>query len=410
MIDSIEAQKAVIGCILLEPTLADSIFSRLPPKCFVQEELQRIYQTCYSRHKHGKVCDFVTLCTDYPESKVFLADCMQTVVSEKHIDGYIQAVIDDYRKSLMISAATEIQLCQNADEMAEVLCNAADVQQKIIAAQSDTTTAEFMQACIEYLEKLGREREQGISTGFFRLDSRMGGLRKSSYTVLGGRSGHGKTDFALNIALKAAKKGARVLYLSMEMTRDQLMDRIASNIAQIDSIKLRDNTLAADDIAKIATALDAIAKKTKLFIDDGTNLKFTDIEAKCLKYKPEVLFIDHLGLIKGSKRTQWENQFEISQELRQLANKMGIAIFALAQQSSRAEKAKDKTAVMSDVKGTDGIANDADAVMFISADLEGETWHDVTLQITKNRNGGTKPIHMRWNPKFHTYCEIEYGH
>lgn len=407
---SIEAQKAVIGCILLEPDTAGAIFSKLPPKCFMQEEIRKIYISCRARRKKGAAYDFVTLCSEYPDSKLFLADCMQTVVSTRHVDGYIQAVIDDYRKSLMLAAVVEIQSCENADEMADVLNDANSAQEKIRAAQTDGATAEFMDACIEYIESLGQKRDTGISTGFFRLDLRLGGLRKASYTVLAGRSGHGKTDFALNVALKVAKRGTRVLYLSMEMTREQLMDRIASNITLIDSMKIRDNTLSADEIAKIACALDAIAKKTKLFIDEGTNLTFADIEAKCLKFKPEILFIDHLGLVKGNKKTQWENQFEISQELRQLANRMGIAVFALVQQSSRAEKAKDKTAIMSDVKGTDGIANDADAVMFITADVEGEAWRDVKLQLTKNRNGENKPVYLRWNPQFHTYCEVEYEH
>lgn len=407
--DGLEAQKAVLGCIMLS---ADEslIYAKLPAKCFRNELLRNVFMHFRQRYKSGQANDFVTAVSKFGnESKQTFTECID-IAEPRYIDAYINVVIDDYRLMLIDDMVNDILSSATLEEKSEIIKNAAKVQEQIISAQSNGIKT-FMQSCVDYIECMNMEKRRGIRTGFLQLDFRIGGICKSSYTVLAGRSGHGKTDLALNIALNMAKQQVNVLYLSLEMSTNRLMDRIASNISKIDSMDIRDDKLTAEQKSLISSKLDDLCNNTKLYFDDTAAVSVDDIKAKCLKIKPQVVFIDHMGLIKGDRKKQhWERQFEISQELRQFANSTGIAIFVLAQQSSRAEKIKDKTAVMSDIKGTDGIANDADTVMFIHADESGERWRDVTLQLTKNREGNLKPLNFKWRPQYHEYIEVDYVH
>ena len=137
-----------------------------------------------------------------------------------------------------------------------------------------------MQSCVDYIERMNAEKRRGIRTGYLQLDFRIGGICKSSYTVLAGRSGHGKTDLALNIALNMAKHQIRVLYLSLEMSTNRLMDRIASNISKIDSMNIRDDDLSAEQKSLIAKKLDDLCSNTKLFFDDTEFVNNVDIISK----------------------------------------------------------------------------------------------------------------------------------
>lgn len=409
-----EPELAVIGCLLLDTSLCDMVFPRLPAKCFADDTTRRVFAMIRTQHKSG-ASDVVSLFGQADEeAKVLMARCMETVVTTSNIDAYISLVINNYRKRRISSACMEIAMQADspgtqANDLTGMLRAQLSEQEKIERAQLDSSTKEFSDAAVEYIENLYGDKLTGYYPGYSRLGSMLGGFIPSSFYILAGRSGMGKTDFALNLAVNFAQKGVRTLYLSMEMTRVQLFDRLASRLTQTNSTKIRDRSLDENERLMISNTLAKLCDdKTPLYTDEGQRLSCDDVEAKIIKWQPQVLVVDHVGLMRGDgKKQRWESQLEISQTLKALALKYNIVVLALAQQTSDVEKRSDKKANMSDIKGTDGYSNDADAVMFVSADLYDKDveWIDATIQIVKNRNGRCGSIQYRWKPQYHTYME-----
>lgn len=415
MLRSDEAEMAVLGCLMLEPERAEAVFSSLPAKCFGNEEMRKIYAVCRKRFRKEEAIDFVTLST-VTGAQVVLAQCMELVSSTGNTDGYIDLVIDFYRKREIYGVFTA--LCEealneaaDADELTEKIERALDYQRKVMQARNDSNAKEFTDALLEYFDQLYAEKVPSWHTGFGTLNRMLGGMLPKTFTVLAGRSGQGKTAFALNLAVNLARS-CRVLYLSMEMPRKQIFDRIAARIAHVDSIAIRDGALTGQDRAGIQREFDSLAGKgVQLVVDDSQQLTMDDLERKIIRWKPDVVFVDHVGLMKGDPRKQrWEVFTEISQACKRLAKKHKIAVVALAQQTSDVEKRTNKKANMSDVKGTDSFSNDADALLFITADTEAApgavVWVDTSIQIVKNRNGSCGTVRYHWMPKYHEYVEV----
>lgn len=414
MIRSDEAEMAVIGCLMLEPEHAEDIFLNLPAKCFGNEELKKLYSICRSRFKKGEAIDFVTLSTlaGNPDG---LAKCMDIVSSTANTDGYVDLVIDFYRKRKIYD--TCVTLCEealnestSADELTGKVERALEYQHRVMQARDDSNAKEFTDAILEYFEQLYSEKPKTWKTGFSSLNRMLGGVIPGTFTVLAGRSGKGKTAFALNLAVNLARN-CRVLYLSMEMPRKQIIDRIAARIAHVDSTLIRDGALTNEQKIDIQREFDGlVGKGVQLVVDDCQQLNIDDLERKIVRWKPDVVFVDHVGLMKGdAKKQRWEIFTEISQTCKMIALNHNIAVIALAQQTSDVEKRGNKKANMSDVKGTDSFSNDADAMLFISADLENAStaaWVDSTIQIVKNRNGSCGEIKYHWMPKYHEYIEV----
>ena len=415
MLRSDEAEMAVIGCLLLEPERAEALFASLPAKCFGNEGLRRIYTLCRKRFKQGEPVDFVTM-SSVTGAQTVLAQCMELVSSTGNTDGYADLVVDFYRKREIYTVCTN--LCEEAinestgaDELTGKMERALDYQRLVMQAQSDSNAKELTDALLDYFDQLYAEKPRSWKMGFSTLNRMLGGLLPETFTVLAGRSGRGKTAFALNLAVNLARS-CRVLYLSMEMLKKQLFDRIAARIAHIDSIAIRDGTLTTEQKVSIQREFDSlVGKGVQLVVDDCQQLTLDDLERKIIRWKPDVVFIDHVGLMKGDpKKQRWEAFTEISQACKTMALRHRIAVFALAQQTSDVEKRANKKANLSDVKGTDSFSNDADAMLFISADMEAQqnnaAWVDASIQIVKNRNGSCGEIQYHWLPKYHEYIEV----
>lgn len=405
---------AVIGCILLDPDRSGEIFSFLPAKCFESEELKKIFCLCRKRHRNGKPIDFVSMAS-VTGQKEALANCMEIISTTKNADGYIDLVIEFYRKREIYNAC--MALCEeamdeitSADELTGKIERELDYQHRIAQAQNDSNAKEFNDATLDYFDQLYAPAPKKWKTGFSTLNRMLGGFMPETFTVLAGRSGRGKTAFALNLAVNLSKS-CRVLYLSMEMPKKQIFDRIASRIAHIDSISIRDGALTNEQKTEIQQAFDQlVGKGVQLVVDDCQQLTIDDLERKIVRWKPDVVFIDHIGLMKGDpKKQRWEVFTEISQACKTMAMNHKIAVIGLAQQKSDVEKRANKKANMSDVKGTDSFSNDTDAMLFINADVEtaeSAEWVDASIQIVKNRNGYCGEIPFHWMPKYHEYIEV----
>ena len=325
-------------------------------------------------------------------------------------------LMDQYRRRVLSEDLTKLAGALReevpTEEVLRDLNRAAEVQQKLAQVQK-STSMDMLGSIIEYLNSLYRADEQPIKTGFAPFDKAVGGLPPKSVNIISGRSGMGKSDFAIFLAVKLAVQGVRVLYLSMEMPRTQIMARIASRVAMIDSRKLYDaKSLTPEERNTVSTLLERISK-IPLILDEQQALTTADVAAKIRKHRPQVIVVDHMQLMarESNYRQSWENLAETSRAMKRLAMNENVILIELVQQNADIEKRGDKVPKMSDVKGTDCYTNDADNLMFIQADRspgamgEGDSV-EVQLFVTKARYASPGVTAFRWQPQYHRYMAI----
>lgn len=406
----------LIGCD--DDSYIEKAFSQLSAECFVTEELSKLYLELREQYRTFGKIDVVLASKNLGAGyKKIMVECMQLVPSPRTLPQYTDKLFEVYRKRVLLKDISNIKddLTINAplSEIMQTVSNMVTTQNKLDEVQDCSTSLDFLDSVIEFINSLG-VKNKSYKTGLQLLDYVLGGFQPKSVSVIAGRSGMGKTDIAIFLATRLAISGTRVLYLTMEMPRTQIMGRITSRVSRIDSTKIRDGNLSDNEKALINISLDKICKIPLIF-DEQQNLSVYDISSKIKKHKPQVVFIDHLGLMALDKyKKRWESISDNSVALKKLAMETGVAIVELVQQNSEAEKRADKTANLSDLKGSDGIGNDADTVMFIRADksgkgdiLTGDESVKAYLQIEKNRSGKTGTIGFNWQPQYHTYTMID---
>lgn len=415
-----DTEMSVIGGLLLSDNQEhiEQVFSRITPKCFTYENLRIAYETIRKDYQEHKKIDLtITLNQLGDEYKEILVQCMDLVPVSSLLPQYSALLFDNYRRNTLDYGLGKLgeKLIAGAptSELMAELNRIITVQEKFDEIQLNTTSLDFLDSIIEYMKHLYSEKQASYKTGIGLLDYMLAGFRGGEVTALSGRSGMGKSDMAIFLATQLAVKGVRVLYLTMEMKRVQIMNRIASRVTKVDSSLLLE-TDKIDDGKKqsIAFALDKICKIPLIF-DEQQNISVYDVQSKIAKHKPQVVFIDHIGLMAQDKyKKQWESISETSKALKQIAMKENIALVELVQQNTEVERRKEKHGKLSDLKGTDAIGNDCDNVMFIYADkdntiLSGDMWVDTELQIVKNRNSKTGTIKFHWFPQYHSYKQVE---
>ena len=196
---------------------------------------------------------------------------------------------------------------------------------------------------------------------------------------------------------------------SMEMPSDQLMERVASRLAHVDSSVLRDKKPSPDQMEAVTKALSWAKEKTQLTIDEQTRITVEDVENKILRHNADVIFIDHVGLMQHVQRKNlWESIADTSQRLKELAKKHNVVIIALVQENRAANKAADSTSL----KGSDNLTNDADGILQMRSDppkefITGDRWIDAEVHITKNRHGGCGILKYYWWPQYHDWRQLD---
>lgn len=419
MTKALECEMSVIGALLCSDNdeALQTAFSRISPKAFSDESLREIYKAIVKVWQETGKTDCVLILKALPEEyRARIPICMDLVPAPSLLPHYTAMLIDQYRRRVLSEDLTKLAGALReevpTEEVLRDLNRAAEVQQKLAQVQK-STSMDMLGSIIEYLNSLYRADEQPIKTGFAPFDKAVGGLPPKSVNIISGRSGMGKSDFAIFLAVKLALQGVRVLYLSMEMPRTQIMARIASRVAMIDSRRLSDaKSLTEEERTTVAVLLERISK-IPLVLDEQQGLTIAAIAAKIRKHRPQVIFVDHMQLMaqENPSRQGWENLAETSRAMKRMAMNENVIFVELVQQNSDIEKRGDKTPRMSDVKGTDGYTNDADTLMFIQADRSADAMNsgesvDVRLFIAKNRNGSVGQLPFRWQPQFHRYLAL----
>lgn len=412
-------EMSVIGSILMEPAFLGIARGMLSPRMFEDERLARVFSCALKLAKANLPIDTVTV-TDKlgDEYGPLIVECAQMVptVSEGNFAVYAGAVLDAWREREIRAAALEIATGgQTADEMTAKMAELLKRQYDITSKVRRTTERTFLEAVGEaYKSMFAPDTSLKIERGAFgMLCDVLGGLQRGGVYVIAARPGDGKTDIALQLAVTLAKD-YRVDYRSLEMSTEQLTHRILSRACIINSTKFRDHRISENEQKRIGMVVDAM-KGLHLVMDDTASISADDVEAKLAASKPDVMFIDYLGLMKGDtsgKKPLWQVTGETMHALKASAKRHNAVIVALVQMNRSVDKQKEPT--LSDLRGSGDIEADADAVLFMRPEkgndfLSGDDYWPVQMILAKSRHGGVGRVEYHWQPQYHRYLPLVKG-
>lgn len=431
-----EAEQSVLGAVLLDSSCMDRVAEILPrPDYFYMTQNRRIYDAMLQMFTAGRPIDFVTLLEtlkqtgDFDESdgKTYLLQLAQLVPSISNVETYASIVRDKYDVRTLITTARDIvEEAASGEVDASALLDSAE--QRIF----DIRRGKNMQGLqrvdeiiLDEFDRLDRlnspdaDQYRGIPTGIKELDDAITGLNRTDFILLGARPGMGKTSFALNIARHAAVKAdKRVAFFSLEMSKEQLVSRLLSTEALVEGTKLRTGRLSEDEWVRLIEAGDVLSK-AQLYFDDNPAVTVPEIKAKLRRLRDvDLVVIDYLQLMTASMRIENRVQevSQITRNLKIMAKELNIPVLVLSQLARDSEKRTNHRPVLSDLRDSGSIEQDADIVLFLYRDdyyQDTEPQDDGTDKnqseciIAKNRHGETKTIPLHWQGEFMRFTAQE---
>ena len=428
-----EAEQAVLGSMLIDAECVKDVMDQLRPEDFYLRANREIFETIYSMFVYSKPIDGVTVAGEMEKNglyndntRSYLLQLMEITPTSANVMEYAKIVRDKALMRAVATAAGDITaMVQEGTGSAGDLLEEAE--QKIYAirrgrnAQSMVTIGVVLHDVMERLAELtaaGGEKVPGLSTGFSAVDSKINGLNDSDLLLLAARPGMGKTSMALNVALSAAKEsGKTVAIFSLEMSREQLVTRLIATEGLVENTRLVTGNLRESDWVKIAEAASALSR-TDIRIDDNPLLTVADMNAKCRRLDNlGLVVIDYLQLMTsaGGKGYSGENRqqavSDISRMLKIMAKELQVPVLCLSQLSRANEKREDKRPMLSDLRESGAIEQDADIVMFLYRDdyynEDSEKRNIAECIIAKNRHGETGKVPLRWMPEYTAFGTLE---
>ena len=430
---SLEGEQAVLGSMLIDEGCVKEVMDKLVPSDFYLRQNREIFETIYTMFTYARPIDGITVCEEmrkagtYDENttRSYLAQLMEITPTSANVMEYVAIVRDKALLRGVAQAAGEITaLVQEGIGEAGEILEAAE--QKIYAVrrgQSAQDMVPLRMVLPEVLDRLSEMSESesrlpGLSTGLSAVDRKITGLNKSDLILLAARPGMGKTSFALNVALNVAKSEKKtVAVFSLEMSREQLATRLLSSEACVESGRLRTGSLRETDWEKIAAAA-SVLNKVDIRIDDNPMLSVADMNAKCRRIDGLALVvIDYLQLMTsasgnnrgGENRQQMVS--DMSRMLKIMAKELNVPVICLSQLSRANEKRDDKRPMISDLRESGAIEQDADIVLFLYRDdyynEDSEKRNIAECIVAKNRHGETGKVELRWMPEYTTFATLE---
>ena len=432
---SLEAEQAVLGSMLIDSRCIAEVIGILRPEDFYLQQNREIYETIYSMFNFSEVVDPVTVLDKMKERGVFteqstgyVMQLMEITPTAANVRSYAQIVRDKSLLRAISEAASDINetVYQNAGSAAEILENA---EKRIFALRKDSAGDSLEHIGTVLLKVFDRLTElaesgsafPGLSTGLMDLDRKINGLNKSDLILIAARPGMGKTSLALNVALNAAKKsGKTIAFFSLEMSREQLGMRLMSNESFVDNQKLATGQLSEEEWSKLGLASSALSQ-TDIRVDDNPTITVAEINAKCRRLDNLALVVvDYLQLMtsSGERSSSNENRqqivSDISRALKIMAKELNVPVICLSQLSRANESRQDKRPMLSDLRESGAIEQDADIVLFLYRD---DYYHEDSPEknvaeciVAKNRHGETGTVRLQWLPQFTTFSDREWQH
>ena len=424
---SIEAEQSVIGSMLMDREAIIAASEMVTADDFYQHQYGVMFEAMVELFNEGKPVDLVTLQDRLKEKDVspevssleFVRDIITTVPTSANVKSYAGIVREKAVLRRLIKVNEEIAgECYLGREPLETIL--ADTEKRIFDLLQSRGSAEFVPIrqvalnVLENIEKASRTKETvtGIPTGFIDLDYKTSGFQPSDFILIAARPSMGKTAFVLNVVDHVAvRKGIPCMIFSLEMSKEQLVNRMLSMESNVDSQKLRTGTLTDADWDAVVEGVGVIGG-SKLIIDDTPGISITELRSKCRKVKLEhglgLIVIDYLQLMSGSGKRGNDNRqqeiSEISRSLKALAREMKAPVVALSQLSRACETRTDHRPMLSDLRESGAIEQDADVVMFLYRDdyynKDSEMKDMAEVIIAKQRNGPIGTVNLVWMPQY----------
>lgn len=435
--NSLEAEQSVLGSMLLSEDCVIVAVDKLKERDFYTPMHRRIWRAMRDLTGISKPVDLVTV-TERMEQKeklsmeelTYLTDLTQRVPSVKNLQTYIDIIREKSLLRQTLEACGDIaEMTYRGDATAqEVLNYAGEIIYKIADDRASRSLEHIRQALIESFESISKAAKSkdglmGISTGFPLMDKTLSGLQPAQLIVVAGKTGMGKTSFALNIVEHVGTILKRpVAVFSLEMSRDQLATRLITGKAQVDSQKARVGELTEKDFFSLADAMVPL-EESAIYIDDTPTIGPTEILAKLRRMKREqgdlgLVVIDYLQLMTMGNNGRAENrQLEIAQMTRSLkimAREMSVPVIVLSQLKRVGDKRENQAPQLSDLRESGAIEQDADVVLFLHRDdyfgEDGENTGRSRIIIAKQRSGPTGSIEVKWRGEMTKYFEVDFVH
>lgn len=404
-------QMAYLGAALMDADAAHDSVMRLMPIFFDDGPLRQIFTAIFKMVFAGEAVDVVTVIAQVgDDKKTLIAQMAETCPSISHIDDYEALIVEDYCKKILTAGLYELA---TSTDTSDVLCvkmqKMMDRQQSIQVSHTDASARAFDAVLDETILDLSKP-DKSFKFGWRAMD-RFGMTEPCNTVVIAGRPGCGKTDFAINLAARLSKK-YKVYYLTMEETDKKLMQRMLSKVTRIDASRIRDRKLTYEEIGSVENVAAALKNRHNLIMDSGGNVTIDGIRAKLLRQKPQIAFIDHIGLIAPSDQRQkeYDRISEATRQLKLMAMQMGILIFEISQMNRSSTRDGNRFGSLADLRGSGTIEQDANAVIFVqnspaqSEMLYGEeSYRESGIFVAKNRDGPLGIVNMRWQPQYHDW-------
>ena len=440
---SMESEQAVLGCILSDPSCLNQVAIILNSDAFFMPQHKNIFNAMLTLDSMGSKIDPLVVLNmlvengtfDSNQGKQYLLDLAQSVPTTQNVEMYAKIVKEKYYVRQLISISSEtIESAVNQKDTADVLLDSAeqkiyDIRKgKVSNAPSklgDVILNDVYQT-LKYLTGEDAEKYKGYTTGFSDLDNILTGLNRSDLIIVGARPAMGKTSFALNLARNVSVIAKRkVLFFSLEMTKEQLAMRVLGTESGVSSKKMRSGQISPNEWKEIGEATSRLSS-AELYFDDTSGITVPEMKAKARRLGAECIMIDYLGLVTSSVRAENRvNELEqITKSLKAMAKDLNVPIICLAQLArGTEERGKSHKPQLSDLRGSGSIEQDADIVLMLYREdyYKGEKEKDengdqpaeinkVSVIVTKNRHGSTGEVEFAWDGERTQFKPIERNH
>ncbi len=429
----IDAEQAVLGSMLTDKDAVAEAIETLKEEDFYRDDNKAIFEAVLNLYSKSEPVDIITLKDELESMGKFeqvggfeyLANLPDKVPTTANVQKYIKIVEEKSLLRNLIKTANEIIDLgySSTEDVEDIMDNAERKIFDIMQRKSQKGYTPIKDVLVESFTKLEElyNRKQhitGVPTGFVELDYKTAGLHGSELILVAARPAMGKTAFALNIAANAALRGnVPVAIFSLEMSKDQLVNRILCGEAMVDSNKVRTGKLEEDDWVKLAGAIGPLSE-AEIYIDDTPGISIMEIRTKCRKLKMEknigLVVIDYLQLVQGSNKRSGSREQEISEisrSLKILAKEINVPVIALSQLSRAVEQRPDHRPMLSDLRESGAIEQDADIVMFLYRDdyynKESEKKDIAEVIIAKQRGGSTGTVELLWMGNYTKFVNLE---
>ncbi len=430
---SVDAEQSVLGAILLDAGCATEVVGLLSPDDFYETIHQDIYSTIQTMNAAAVVIDPVTIVAEMRQRGVFRDTTldyfkllMNSTPSIRNIKQYATIVHEYSLLRQVAQTATEISgMALEKGASSDTLIDLAE--QSFFNLRKETiskTLKPIPEILIEVLQDIREMAESGghlpgAPTGIAQLDDMLGGLINSNFIIIASRPGVGKTSLALSIARNASKQSNKAIaFFSLEMSRHQLVSRMLSSEAEVDSGHMLRGTVNDNDWQRLHEARRSLSR-FPMFFDDNPGINVIEMKSKCRRIENlGLIIVDYLQLMQGTPGKRYDNRTtevsDISRNLKILAKELDVPVLCMSQVSRDSEKRADKKLFLSDLRESGAIEQDADVIMFLQRDMQPNSDSpnpfEATITVAKNRHGSMGEVPLKWSGQFTKFDELDWQH